>query len=135
VRFTLPAQAGAPAAKDAKENLDSIREVNSAQAAGENRAALQDTGRPGIYSAEFNIAGTAQRRLFAVNTPSEETVLARLPLEKARDYLDRGNVVLVPGGEAVARRAALGLSAAGDDRSGGVRKLRRECAAEAMKGS
>ena len=96
VEFSLPA------AKDAKENPDSIREVKSAQAAGENRAALRDTGRPGVYSAEFNVAGTAQRRLFAVNTPSEESDLARLPLEKARDYLDRGNVVLVPGAEAVA---------------------------------
>jgi len=95
VEFSLPAATGA------KENADSIREVKSAQAAGENRAALRDTGRPGIYSAEFNIAGSAQRRLFAVNTPSEESDLARLPLEKARDYLGGGNVVLVPGAEAL----------------------------------
>jgi len=95
VEFSLPA-------KDAKEKADSTREVKSAQTAGENRAALRDTARPGIYSAEFNITGAAQRQLFAVNTPSEETELARLPLEKARDYLDRGNVVLVPGAEAIA---------------------------------
>jgi uncharacterized membrane protein len=108
VKFSLPAaadkpaQAGKPAAHDAKENPDSIREVKSAQLAGENRATLQETGRPGIYSAEFNVTGAMQRRLFAVNTPSEESTLARLPLEKARDYLDRGNVVLVPGAEAMA---------------------------------
>ena len=96
VEFSLPA------AKDAKENPDSIREAKSAQAAGENRATLRDTGRPGVYSAEFTITGTVQRQLFAVNTPSEESELARLPLEKARDYLDRGNVVLVPGADAIA---------------------------------
>ncbi len=109
VEFSLPGPAGKPAAKDAKGNPDSIRQVKSAQAAGENLAAFRDTVRPGVYSAEFNIAdasggqaATAQRRLFAVNTPSEETELARLPLEKARDYLGGAKVVLVPGAEAVA---------------------------------
>jgi hypothetical protein len=84
-------------------------QVKSAPAAGENLAALRETSRPGIYRAEFNMtnasggqAGTAQRQLFAVNTPSEETELSRLPLEKARDYLGGANVVLVPGAEAVA---------------------------------
>jgi hypothetical protein len=82
-------------------------QVKSIQQAGENRAALQDTSRPGVYRAEFSLAdasgqaGAAQQRLFAVNTPAEETDLARLPLEKARDYLDRGNVVLVRGAEAL----------------------------------
>ncbi len=95
VEFSLPA-------KDAKETAGPTREVKSAQAAGENRAALRDTGCPGIYTAVFSTAGTAQRQLFAVNTPAEETELARLPLEKAPDYLDRGNVILVPGAEALA---------------------------------
>lgn len=95
VKFRLPA------AKGAKENADSIREVKSALAAGENCAALRETGRPGIYSAEYSIGGSARRQLFAVNTPSEESDLARLPLEKARDYLGGGKVILVPSAEAL----------------------------------
>ena len=102
VEFSLPAPAGKPAAKEAIENPASILNIKSAPVAGENLAALRETGRPGVYTAVFNVSGAAQRQLFAVNTPSEETELARLPLEKARDYLGGANVVLVPGAEAVA---------------------------------
>lgn len=69
--------------------------VRSGLDAGENRAVLTDTSRPGACTADYTVAGEARRKVFAVNVPVKESDLARLTPEDARARLGLNKCVIV----------------------------------------
>lgn len=88
VKFLLPSDKanGAPRGPVA---------VRSGLDAGENKAVLSDTSRPGTYTAEYTVAGEARRKVFAVNVPVKESDLTRLTPEEARARLGLNKCIII----------------------------------------
>lgn len=74
---------------------------------GANSAVFEGTHRPGIYRADIQLDQRVLRRFFAVNIPTRESNLSRLPVEEAGRRLGVDNLLIVGGpdelGEIVTR--------------------------------
>lgn len=85
VKFAIPERQGP----------STIKMVKSALRQGENRATLGGIALPGIYAADWTVAGNSIRQCFAVNYADGESNLVRLSPESSRDELLVRNLVIV----------------------------------------
>ena len=74
---------------------DPLAVITSAPADGVNRASFAGTGRPGIYTALYEIEGGRRERRFAVNVDAAESEPARIEPEDAAEALGAQSVVVV----------------------------------------
>lgn len=86
--------------------------INSEMRQGTNSAVFDRTGRPGIYRADIHLGQKVRTRTFAVNVPTKESDLDRLPLQEAKKRLGIENLIIVQEAERlseIVRREREGL--------------------------